>query len=157
MSEPYEEIFAGEVMLRLPPGRRHEVICSRLHAILRGQVANLPSIRLLQPRTAVEMARVTRLSPDLALVTAANNKLWLAAEIVNSEDHHCDTVIKKELYETHKVPRLWMIDPRYGNVEVYHATPYGLALKGILAGRDVLSEALLPELALVVAELFTPE
>ena len=157
MSEPYEEIFAGEVTLRLPPGQRHELICSRLHTAIRTKVAKITSTRLLEPRTSVEMAQSTRLCPDLALVTAATNKLWLAAEIVSSEDHHADTVIKKELYETNKVPRLWMIDPRYGNVEVYHATPYGLALKNILAGREVLSEELLPEFALVIADLFAPE
>jgi Uma2 family endonuclease len=50
-----------------------------------------------------------------------------------------------------------MIDPRYGNVEIYHATPYGLALRSILAGREVLSEDLLPEFALTMAELFAPE
>jgi Uma2 family endonuclease len=157
MSEPYEEIFAGEVTLRLPPNQRHELICSRLHAILKIKVAKVSSTRLLEPRTALEMAHGTRLCPDLALVTTATNKLWLAAEIVSSEDHHNDTVIKKELYEANKVPRLWMIDPRYGNVEVYHGTPYGLALKNILAGREVLSEELLPEFALVIAELFAPE
>jgi Uma2 family endonuclease len=157
MSQPYEEVFAGEVTLRLPPGRRHEVICARLHAVVKAKVANLPSTRLLEPRTAVALAHGSRLRPDLALVTAATNKLWLAAEIVSSEDHHNDTVIKKELYETNKVPRLWMIDPRYGNVEVYHATPYGLALKGILADREELIEDLLPDFALVVAELFAPE
>lgn len=157
MTEPYEEIYAGEVTLRLPPGRRHEVICSRLHAIVKAKVANITSTRLLEPRTAVEMAHDTRLCPDLALVTAATNKLWLAAEIVSSEDHHADTVIKKELYESIRLPRLWMVDPRYGNVEVYHATPYGLALKTILAGRDVLSEDLLPEFALTIADLFAPE
>ena len=157
MSEPYEEIFAGEVTLRLPPGRRHELICSRLHTAMKPKVANLTSTRLLEPRTAVEMAPGTRLCPDLALVTAATNKLWLAAEVVSSEDHHADTVIKKELYETIKVPRLWMIDPRYGNVEIYHATPYGLALRSILAGREVLSEDLLPEFALTMTELFAPE
>lgn len=143
--------------LRLPPGRRHEVICTRLHAVVKAKVANLASTRLLEPRTAVAMAQGSRLCPDLALVTAATNKLWLAAEIVSSEDHHAETVIKKDLYESNKVPRLWMIDPRYGNVEVYHGTPYGLALKGILAGREVLSEDLLPGFALIVAELFAPE
>ena len=157
MSEPYEEIFAGEVTLRLLPGRRHELICSRLHTAMKATVGNITSTRLLEPRTAVEMAHDTRLCPDLALVTAATNKLWLAAEVVSSEDHHADTVIKKELYETIKVPRLWMIDPRYGNVEIYHATPYGLALRSILAGREVLSEDLLPEFALTMAELFAPE
>ncbi len=157
MSEPYEEIFAGEVTLRLPPGRRHELICSRLHTAMKATVGNITSTRLLEPRTAVEMAQGTRLCPDLALVTAATHKLWLAAEVVSSEDHHADTVIKKELYETIKVPRLWMVDPRYGNVEIYHATPYGLALRSILAGREVLSEDLLPEFALTMAELFAPE
>jgi Uma2 family endonuclease len=157
MSEPYEEIFAGEVTLRLPPGRRHELICSRLHTAMKSTVGNITSTRLLDPRTAVEMAHGTRLCPDLALVTAATNKLWLAAEVVSSEDHHADTVIKKELYETMKVPRLWMVDPRYGNVEIYHATPYGLALRSFLAGREVLSEDLLPEFALTMTELFAPE
>jgi len=157
MSEPYEEIFAGEVTLRLPPGRRHELICSRLHTAMKATVGNITSTRLLEPRSAVEMAHDTRLCPDLALVTAATNQLWLAAEVVSSEDHHADTVIKKELYETIKVPRLWMIDPRYGNVEIYHTTPYGLALRSILAGREVLSEDLLPEFALTMAELFAPE
>ena len=37
--------------------------------------------------------------PDLALVAAATGKLWLAAEIVSSDDHRPDTVIKKQIYE----------------------------------------------------------
>jgi len=47
-----------------------------------------------------------------------------------------------------------MVDPRYDNVEFYHGTPYGLALKAILAGRESLNEALLPNFVLTVAELF---
>jgi len=31
------------------------------------------------------------------------------------------------------------VDPRYDNVEVYHSTEWGLALKGILAGSEVLA------------------
>ena len=64
-------------------------------------------------------------------------------------------MIKKQIYEEIKVPRLWIIDPRYDNVEVYHSNEYGLALKEILAGRDVLAEKLLPEFQVVVAELFS--
>jgi Uma2 family endonuclease len=66
-----------------------------------------------------------------------------------------DTVLKKDIYEAIKLPRLWMIDPRYDNIEVYHASAYGLVLKGILAGREVLTESLLPEFELAVADLFT--
>ncbi|MDB6123419.1 MAG: hypothetical protein JWQ71_2412, partial [Pedosphaera sp.] len=81
-------------------------------------------------------------------------KLWLAAEVVSSEDHHPDTIHKKTLYEAANLPRLWMVDPRYDNVEVYHGGPYGLALKQILAIREVLGEPLLPQFQYVIAELF---
>jgi hypothetical protein len=47
-----------------------------------------------------------------------------------------------------------MVDPRYDNVEIYHSTEWGLALKSILAGSEVLAEALIPEFQIVIAELF---
>ncbi|TAK92555.1 MAG: Uma2 family endonuclease [Verrucomicrobia bacterium] len=157
MSLAYEEVFEGEAIQRSAPGRRHEVVCARLHELIRASVADLHSTRLMPPRAQIQVTRLTALCPDLALLTSVSGKLWLAAEIVNSEDHRNDTVIKKQIYEDLKVPRLWMIDPRYDNVEVYHAMPYGLALKGIFAGHEVLTETLLPEFQLVVAELFAPE
>ena len=156
MRAPYEEILAGVLTLRPWPGQRHELICARLHAALHASVANFPGTKLLGLRTEVRMNQTTMLRPDLAVVTAASGKLWLAAEVVSSEDHHTDTVIKKQIYEDLKLARLWMVDSRYDNIEVYHATEYGLKLNGILAGRDVLSEKLLPEFQLVVAELFAP-
>jgi Uma2 family endonuclease len=154
MSEPYEETILGETTLRLPPGPRHELICARLHAALKASVANLTSTRLLEVREPVTLSHDTKLCPDIALVTTAANKLWLAVEVVSSEDHHVDTVAKKEFYETMKLPRLWMVDPRYNNVELYHASEYGMRLEGILAQRDVLTEKLLPEFQLAIADLF---
>jgi Uma2 family endonuclease len=65
--------------------------------------------------------------------------------------------VKKEVYEKIRVPRLWMVDPRYDNVEIYHGMEFGLALKGILAGSEVLSEKLIPEFQIVIAELFAGE
>lgn len=154
MSDPYEEILEGEICLRLPPSERHEEICHRLHERIAASMAGVTVARLMPQRSMVELVRGTKVRPDVALVTAATNKLWLAGEVVNSGDHHADTVIKKALYEEAGLPRLWMVDPRYDNVEVYHGGRHGLALKQILAVRDVLSEALLPEFQYVVAELF---
>ena len=143
-------------MLRLPPGARHELVLSRLQAALRTSIANSPVARLLEPRTQIRISHNTALRPDLALVTTVGNKLWLAVEVVSSDDHQADTVTKKQVYEDIKVPRLWMVDPRYDNIEVYHATEYGLKLMGILAGREALEEKLLPSFRIVAAELFTP-
>ncbi len=158
MSQPYAETLDGATLVRHAPGVRHEIICARLHQWVHASVANLTSTRLLMPRSQVRLSAQTALCPDLALVTVATGKLWLAAEIISSEDHQPDTVVKKQVYEDAKLPRLWMIDPRYDNVEVYHSSPYGLILKGILAGSEVLTETLLPEFQLVIAELFhTPK
>ena len=154
MSKPYEEILEGASLPRPAPGARHEEICDRLHRVMTASVANLAAIRLLAPRDQVRISRATTFCPDLALVTAATGKLWLAVEIVSTDDHRHDTVVKKQVYEDIRVPRLWMVDPRYDNVEVYHSTEWGLVLKGILASSEVLAEALIPEFQIVVAELF---
>jgi len=154
MSQPYQETLSGAPLVRSSPGARHEMICARLHQCVRASVANRTSSRLLGPRSQVQLARDTIVCPDLSLVTAATNKLWLAAEIVSADDHAPDTVLKKQLYEELKLPRLWMIDPRYDNVEVYHASAYGMVLKSILAGSELLEEKLLPEFQITIAELF---
>src|SRR5947207_3408232 len=145
MSVPYKETLEGQIVVRAAPGPRHELICGRLHATVHASVANSAAMRLLPPRTPVELGRGVAVCPDLALVTAATGKLWLAAEIVNSDDHRADTVVKKQIYEEAKLPRLWMIDPRYDNVEIYPGSEHGLMLKGILAGGEGLTEKLIPE------------
>ena len=154
MSLPYEEILEGTALMRRAPGARHETICARLHQYMRASVSDMTGVSLLAQRAEVRLSSTTTVCPDLALVTVATRKLWLAAEIVNSDDHRADTVVKKQIYEDAHLPRLWMIDPRYDNVEIYHGTEYGLMLKGILAGREVLAEPLLPEFQLTVASLF---
>jgi Uma2 family endonuclease len=154
MSAPFQEILDGTELQRPPPGRRHELICTRLHEVLQAGVADLSSTRLLTRRAPVALSNHTTVCPDAALVTTATGRLWLAVEIVSSDDHRVDTVVKKQLYEDFRLARLWMIDPRYDNVEIYHGTEYGLSLKEILAGRDCVTEKLLPEFNLVVAHLF---
>ena len=156
MSLPYEEILDGTSRRRRAPGPRHELICGRLHQQVRVAIASLASTRLLAPRASLQLSSTLRVCPDLALMTAATGKLWLAAEIVSPDDHRLDTVDKKQFYEDIKLPRLWMIDPRYDNIEVYHSTEHGLCLRGILAGQEVLTEKLLPGFQLIVADLFQP-
>jgi hypothetical protein len=154
MSDPYEEIVAGETILRRPPGIRHEVVCERLHQMVAQKIGSNSPSRLLPPRTVVQLAPGTLVRPDLTLVTVATGKPWLIAEVVDNVDHTADTVMKKSLYEDLRMPRLWMVDPRYGNVEIYHSSQYGLSLRDILTGRDFLTEKLLPELRIHITELF---
>ena len=154
VSRPYEEILGGATLPRSAPGDRHEQICRRLHRELAVSVNGLATTQLLPPRTQVQISRTSTLCPDLALVTAASGKLFLAIEIVSRDDHHADTVVKKEFYEKIRVPRLWMVDPRYDNVEIYHSFEFGLKLHGILAGREVLTEKLIPQFQITMTDLF---
>ena len=154
MSQPYEEIIEGESYVRKPPGIRHELVRERLEVRLASCLGRLSSARLLASRSVVQLTPGTMVRPDLTVVAQANDRLLLAVEIIDAGDHRMDTVTKKEIYETRNVPRLWMVDPRYDNVEVYHGSPYGLRLQGILAGADRLEESLLPEFAYVIRELF---
>lgn len=157
MSQPYEEMLDGASFPRSAPDGRHELICNRLHAAMTASVANLAGTQLLAPRTRVQVSRSTAICPDLALVTVASGRLFLAVEIICREDHRSDTVIKKEVYEAIRVPRLWMVDPRYDNVEIYHCTEFGLQLKGILAGSEMLTENLIPEFQFVINALFAAQ
>ena len=154
MSRPYEEILNGASLPRSAPGARHEQICARLHREMAMGVAGLASTQLLPPRTRVQISRTTALCPDLALVTTATGKPFLAVEIISRDDHHADTVVKKEIYEQFRVPRLWMVDPRYDNVEIYHAFEFGLKLSGILAGGEILQERLVPQFKITMKDLF---
>jgi hypothetical protein len=154
MSAAYEEIVLGETVLRLAPGARHETICARLHARVSASLGSGVSVRLLPPRTVVQLAPGTLVRPDLALLTVATGKPWLLAEVVDSADHGADTVMKKSVYEDLRVPRLWMVDQRYDNVEVYHGTQYGLSLKHILAGRESLTDSVIAGFAISMTELF---
>jgi Uma2 family endonuclease len=154
MSRPYEEILDGATLPRSAPGERHEQICARLHRDLAVAINGLAAMQLLAPRTGIPVTRGTLLRPDLALVTKATGKLFLAVEIVSRDDHKPDTVTKKEIYEQIRVPRLWMVDPRYDNVEIYHSFEFGLKLHGILAGKEQLKEPLVPQFQITMTELF---
>ena len=154
MNAGYEEIVNGESVLRSAPDLRHEQICEFLHQRVAVCVAELTSTRLLPARSVVRVSAGSIMRPDLALVTSATGKLWLAVEIINPHDHRADTVMKKSIYEDINLPRLWMVDPRYENVEIYHGGPYGLALRRILANAEQIEEPLLPGFGLSPRELF---
>ena len=154
VSRPYEEMLNGQKLVRAAPGARHELICDRLYQLLLASVTDHSGVSLPVPRTIIPLSPATQVCPDLTLLNAASGAIFLAVEIVSRDDHRADTVVKKELYEKIRVPRLWMVDPRYDNVEVYHSMEFGLRLEAILAGREVLAEKLLPEFAVVIAELF---
>lgn len=159
MSEAYEEMIQGEAVHRRPPSSDHELLVARLHELVALSLPLNSALSLLPPRTELQLNDRTLLRPDLAIVRddpglTGVAQLHLVAEVLLPGDHHVDTVIKKQLWADLRLPRLWMVDPRYLNVEVYGCGDYGFTLFDILANRHPLTDPHLPGLSCTMDELF---
>ena len=130
MSRPYEEILSGEIAAALRAGRAARSDLRTPARVDDGQRGESSGHAIAGAAHPSPVSRSTTICPDLALVTVATGKLWLAVEIISRDDHQADTVIKKQLYEDIRVPRLWMVDPRYDNVEIYHMHRMGAGAEG---------------------------
>ena len=159
MSEPYEELLQGETVDRRQPSAEHELLVTRLHNLVTRCLPLNSALRLLPPRSELLLGEHSVLRPDLAVVRAdpaggGPAELYLVAEVLLPGDHHTDTVIKKQLWADSRLPRLWMVDPRYLNVEVYGLGEYGFTLTDILASHHPLTDPCLPGLSCPMDDLF---
>jgi Uma2 family endonuclease len=159
MSEAYEELVQGEAIQRRTPTAEHELLVTRLHGLVARAVPLNSALRLLPPRTELQLAEHSVLRPDLTVVrtdaaAAGIAQLYLVAEVLLPGDHHVDTVIKKQLWADVRLPRLWMVDPRYLNVEIYGCGEYGFTLFDILAHHHPLTDPHLPGLSCPMDGLF---
>lgn len=154
MPEPYQELIDGETFIRGPLNGPHELLCDRLHDWVASHLPVNSALRLLPRRAIVKLRAGTDICPDLALVRRDNNELYLAAEVLQPGDHHPDTVLKKQLYSDCRVPRLWVVDSRYQNVEVYTTGAVGFRLDSILAVNDSLTDAALSGAMFTLADIF---
>jgi Uma2 family endonuclease len=157
MSEAYEEVIQTESYYRLPPSNSHEILVGRLHHLVAAALPLNSALQLQPPRTELQLDEHNAVRPDLALIRMTPGEaaqLYLVAEVLEPGDHHVDTVIKKQLWADARIPRFWMIDPRYCNVEVYGCGEYGFTLGDILANHHPLTDPHLPGLNCPMAELF---
>ena len=161
MSEPYEETIDGEDLFRSAPNGAHELLVGRLHRLVKHHLPPESGLRIVPVRYELHLGSEVRLHPDLCLLRAATSETapqreqpYLVAEVIHPGDHHVDTVLKKQLWADARLPRLWMVDPRYLNVEVYATTEYGFTLIDILANHHPLTDPSLPGLSCPMRELF---
>lgn len=161
MPEAYEELISGQRILRRPPPSTHEALVTRLHQLVAKSLPLNSTLRLLAPRSELELDGHSVLRPDLAIVRTGSQtgdhqrvQLYLVAEVLQPGDHHVDTVDKKQVWSDGRLPRLWMIDPRYLNVEVYGCNETGFTLLQILANQHALTDPYLPGFHYSMPELF---
>jgi Uma2 family endonuclease len=69
-------------------------------------------------------------------------------------DPALDKRIKRDLYARFGVPEYWVVDPALDQVDVYRYAEAGYGKPEILEPGDTLTTALIPGLAIDLAELF---
>jgi Uma2 family endonuclease len=108
----------------------------------------------LKRRALVKLRPDTEIRPDLTLIRRNDPRLYLAVEVLQHSDRHPDTVIKKNILAACLVPRLWIVDGRYQNIEIYVTNGGRFRLESILTGNDLLSDAALCGSRYSLSELF---
>ena len=154
MADPYEEILDGRPLIRGPINGPHELLCERLHHWVAKNLPHNSALHLLPRRALVKLRPDTEIRPDLSLMRRNDPRLYWAVEVLQPSDRHPDTVIKKNILAACLVPRLWIVDGRYQNIELYVTTGGHFRLEAILTGNDVLSDSALSSGRLSLAELF---
>ena len=143
MADPYEEVLDGRPLIRGPINGPHELLCDRLHLWVAQNLPHNSALQLLRRRTLVKLRPDTEIRPDLALMWRNAPRLYLAVEVLQNSDRHPDTVTKKTILAACLVPRLWIVDGRYQNIEIYITTGGHFRLETILTGNDLLSDSAL--------------
>lgn len=106
------------------------------------------------------------MQPDLLFVSASRASIIseknirgapdLIIEIISETTRKTDEVIKRKLYERHRVAEYWIADPELETVKVYRLSnqKYVRAAELSLEAGDSLTTPLLPGLELRLAEIF---
>ena len=122
-----------------------------------GEVYFAPLDVILSDETVVQ--------PDLLFVSKERSEIlgkWvhgapdLVVEIISPDSKERDRLIKKALYEKHKVKEYWMVDLERQCIEVHVLRGEPFELFGIFFKEDLLScTPLFPDLQMPVASVFS--
>jgi len=155
------ELLEGVIVEMTPRGRAHALVISRLNRVLTGALGNGYSVR---PRLPLSLGDDSEPEPDLAVVTRheeetaqVHPRSALLVVEVAEESLRKDRLLKGRLYARALVPEYWVVFVAGHAVEVYSepdAEAGRYRTLRTLAVGETLSSAVLPGLALPVADLF---
>jgi len=155
------ELVEGELIDMAPIGPKHADLTNYLLRLFARQLAEDKMVAVQNP---VRFARYCELYPDLAIVRNRRystahpgpQDVYLIVEIADTTLAY-DRGTKLPLYAAHRIPEVWIIDVGENRIEIYgepdaEARRY---LVGAQIKEGVLSSALIPEVKLVLGELFS--
>ena len=155
------ELIEGEIVEMAPIGQPHAAVVATLHELL---VLQLSKRAFVWSQSGLVLSEWSVPQPDLAvLARRADNyrnanvtpgDVLLAIEVADTS-FAFDKGRKAQLYASHGVRELWVVDVRGERVLVFrNPRAVGYALLDTYSGNDELHALALPDLRLTVAQIF---
>ncbi|MFD7156052.1 Uma2 family endonuclease [Kribbella sp. NPDC059898] len=135
-------------------GRRYEILDGRLlvtgpqppahHAAVIALLVQLkhacpPDLLVTVGSRAFRPTPTTTLRPDL-MVSQRNAPVTeppvLAVEVISPTTRTTDVVLKRTLYETHRIPSYWLLDPTTQELTLLTLTPTGYTCEAVLQAEE---------------------
>jgi Uma2 family endonuclease len=157
------EIIDGEHYVNPSPATLHQLVSMRLASALHayvtanklGYVFAAPFDVILGEHDIVEPDIIYVDNARAAIITKKNIQGIpnLLIEIVSDSHPEYDKRLKYQLYERHRVPEYWIVEPEQKTISIYRHS--GSAFAASLAGETLMCPQL-PGFALPLEPLFAP-
>ncbi|MBF0537114.1 MAG: Uma2 family endonuclease [Nitrospirae bacterium] len=160
------EIINGVEVMGPSPFGKHQDISSNIYDLIRQHIKKTKTGKVYySPLDVILKEGEQRLQPDILFIKKENRGIFqdwvrgvpdMVCEIVSKGSHSKDTVIKKKIYESYKVPEYWIVIPELTTIEVFtiegdtyelfsEATDDGMVKSKVIEGleinvRDVFEE-----------------
>jgi Uma2 family endonuclease len=158
------EILDGELYVVPAPNTRHQTVGLNLMVALHQHVKSGALGRILNAPYDVVLSDENVLQPDIVFVCRERLSIIgeanirgapdLVVEILSPGTRQKDLAIKRKIYARFGIQEYWIVDPDAATVEVLAWKVSGYITAGLYRQSDRLSSPLLPELALVLNEVF---
>ncbi len=159
------ELIDGKIVATPGPNPRHADITANLTFIL---MRHIKPRRLgkLFPDTDVPFEKFVVRRPDLSFYATANLRRVtderllgppdLCIEVLSPGNEDDDRTNKFNLYQKHRVPHYWIIDPDQRTLECFKIFRGAYKLIASASGRETASFPPFADLAIPLSELWTP-
>lgn len=156
------ELLDGDVYMVPGPNYGHQKTQVNLQVLLYPLVRRLKGELLPAPFDVV-LSEVDYVQPDLVYIGPRSKVLTsrgvhgtpdLVIEILSPTHQYRDLNLKRRRYQVNRVPEVWYVNPRLGEVEVLQLKGKGYRSAGIFSGRQRIVSPLLGKLPFATQQIF---
>jgi Uma2 family endonuclease len=158
------EILDGDLFMVPAPGIKHQSVSLNLSMALFQHIKDNRLGRLLEAPCDVILSNEDIVQPDILFIRSDHSGIVgelniqgapdLVIEILSPGTREKDLEIKRKIYARFGVQEYWIVDPAAETVEVLIRSAIGFATAGIFGKSDRLSSPLMPDLGLLLVEVF---